>query len=37
MLMTPLESPLTRVDEDLRREALELFNMVGTFYSPAWL
>lgn len=28
MLMAPLESPLTRVEDDLRREALELFNMV---------
>ena len=28
MLMAPLESPLTRLEEDLRKEALELFNMV---------
>lgn len=29
MLMAPLESPLTRVEDDLKREALELFIMVG--------
>lgn len=28
MLMAPLESSLTRVEDDLRGEALELFNMV---------
>lgn len=28
MLMAPLEFPLTKVEDDLRREALELFNMV---------
>lgn len=28
MLMVPLELPLTKVEDDLKREALELFNMV---------
>jgi len=29
MLTAPLESPLTRVEEDLRGEAVALFVMVG--------
>lgn len=33
MLMAPLESPLTRIEDDLTREALELFIMV-TFLKP---
>ncbi|KAK2833709.1 hypothetical protein Q5P01_017598 [Channa striata] len=37
MLMAPLESPLTRVEEDLRREALELFNMVLRFMGDPHL
>lgn len=27
--MAPLESPLTRLEDDLTKEALGLFNMVG--------
>ncbi|XP_026210607.1 unconventional myosin-XV [Anabas testudineus] len=37
MLMAPLESPLTRLEEDLRREALELFNMVLRFMGDPHL
>ncbi|XP_040927699.1 unconventional myosin-XV [Betta splendens] len=37
MLMAPLESPLTRVEEDLRKEALELFNMVLRFMGDPHL
>uniref|UniRef100_UPI003AABF6A0 unconventional myosin-XV-like n=1 Tax=Centroberyx gerrardi TaxID=166262 RepID=UPI003AABF6A0 len=37
MLMAPLESPLTRVDEDLRVEALELFIMVLRFMGDPHL
>ncbi|KAM6966388.1 LOW QUALITY PROTEIN: unconventional myosin-XV [Tautogolabrus adspersus] len=37
MLMAPLESPLTRVEEDLRGEALELFNMVLRFMGDPHL
>ncbi|KAM4531771.1 unconventional myosin-XV-like [Odontesthes bonariensis] len=37
MLMAPLESPLTRLEEDLRKEALELFNMVLRFMGDPHL
>ncbi|XP_070778848.1 unconventional myosin-XV [Enoplosus armatus] len=37
MLMAPLESPLTRVEEDLRGEALELFIMVLRFMGDPHL
>ncbi|XP_041673445.1 unconventional myosin-XV [Cheilinus undulatus] len=37
MLMAPLELPLTRVEEDLRAEALELFNMVLRFMGDPHL
>ncbi|KAF7669609.1 hypothetical protein LDENG_00170630 [Lucifuga dentata] len=37
MLMAPLESPLTRVDEDLKAEALELFIMVLRFMGDPHL
>ncbi|XP_071375027.1 unconventional myosin-XV [Centroberyx affinis] len=37
MLMAPLESPLTRIDEDLRVEALELFIMVLRFMGDPHL
>ncbi|XP_042360382.1 unconventional myosin-XV [Plectropomus leopardus] len=37
MLMSPLESPLTRIDEDLRGEALELFIMVLRFMGDPHL
>ncbi|KAM9393773.1 unconventional myosin-XV-like [Pholidichthys leucotaenia] len=37
MLMTSLESSLTRVEEDLKREALELFNMVLRFMGDPHL
>lgn len=33
MLMAPLKSPLTQVEDDLRSAALELFNMVDIFLS----
>lgn len=31
--MAPLESPLTRVEEDLRGEAVELFIMVDSIFT----
>uniref|UniRef100_A0A3B3ULS8 Myosin XVA n=1 Tax=Poecilia latipinna TaxID=48699 RepID=A0A3B3ULS8_9TELE len=37
MLMVPLEFPLTKVEDDLRREALELFNMVLRFMGDPHL
>ncbi|KAM8723613.1 unconventional myosin-XV [Acanthopagrus schlegelii] len=37
MLMAPLESPLTRVEDDLRGEALELFIMVLRFMGDPHL
>uniref|UniRef100_A0A672YL69 Myosin XVAa n=1 Tax=Sphaeramia orbicularis TaxID=375764 RepID=A0A672YL69_9TELE len=37
MLMAPLESPLTRVEEDLKAEALELFIMVLRFMGDPHL
>ncbi|XP_077940214.1 unconventional myosin-XV isoform X2 [Gasterosteus aculeatus] len=37
MLMAPLESPLTRVEEDLRGEAVELFIMVLRFMGDPHL
>ncbi|XP_054861298.1 unconventional myosin-XV [Amphiprion ocellaris] len=37
MLMAPLESPLTRVEEDLKGEALELFIMVLRFMGDPHL
>ncbi|XP_032393727.1 unconventional myosin-XV [Etheostoma spectabile] len=37
MLSAPLESPLTRVEEDLRREALELFILVLRFMGDPHL
>ncbi|XP_076739676.1 unconventional myosin-XV [Maylandia zebra] len=37
MLMAPLESSLTRVEDDLRGEALELFNMVLRFMGDPHL
>ncbi|XP_068434504.1 unconventional myosin-XV [Clinocottus analis] len=37
MLMAPLESPLTRVEEDLRGEAVQLFNMVLRFMGDPHL
>ncbi|XP_038136248.1 unconventional myosin-XV [Cyprinodon tularosa] len=37
MLMAPLESPLTKVEDDLKREALELFNMVLRFMGDPHL
>ncbi|XP_026180323.1 unconventional myosin-XV [Mastacembelus armatus] len=37
MLMAPLESPLTRVEEDLRREALMVFIMVLRFMGDPHL
>ncbi|XP_038551772.1 unconventional myosin-XV [Micropterus salmoides] len=37
MLMAPLESPLTRLEEDLRGEALELFIMVLRFMGDPHL
>ncbi|XP_062295315.1 unconventional myosin-XV [Scomber scombrus] len=37
MLMAPLESPLTRVEEDLREEAVELFIMVLRFMGDPHL
>ncbi|XP_028311141.1 unconventional myosin-XV isoform X2 [Gouania willdenowi] len=37
MLTSPLESPLTRLDEDQRAEALELFNMVLRFMGDPYL
>ncbi|KAM9745591.1 unconventional myosin-XV isoform 1-T1 [Menidia menidia] len=37
MLMAPLESPLTRVEENLQKEALELFNMVLRFMGDPHL
>lgn len=33
MLMAPLKSPLTQVEDDLRSAALELFNMVDILFS----
>lgn len=29
MLTEPLKSPLTRLEDDLSKEALDIFNMVG--------
>ncbi|XP_029363926.1 unconventional myosin-XV [Echeneis naucrates] len=37
MLMAPLESPMTRVEEDLRGEALELFSMILRFMGDPHL
>uniref|UniRef100_M3ZGT3 Myosin XVA n=1 Tax=Xiphophorus maculatus TaxID=8083 RepID=M3ZGT3_XIPMA len=37
MLMVPLELPLTKVEDDLKREALELFNMVLRFMGDPHL
>ncbi|XP_076608369.1 unconventional myosin-XV [Chaetodon auriga] len=37
MLMAPVESPLTRIEEDLTREALELFIMVLRFMGDPHL
>ncbi|KAE8282979.1 Unconventional myosin-XV Unconventional myosin-15 [Larimichthys crocea] len=37
MLMAPLESPLTRLEEDLKGEALQLFNMVLRFMGDPHL
>ncbi|XP_067334406.1 unconventional myosin-XV isoform X2 [Channa argus] len=37
MLMAPLVSPLTRIEEDLKKEALELFNMVLRFMGDPHL
>ncbi|XP_068193571.1 unconventional myosin-XV [Antennarius striatus] len=37
MLLAPLESPLTRIDDDLSREALEIFNMVLRFMGDPHL
>ncbi|XP_029914219.1 unconventional myosin-XV [Myripristis murdjan] len=37
LLMAPLESPLTRIDEDLKGEALELFIMVLKFMGDPHL
>nr|XP_061804993.1 unconventional myosin-XV-like [Nerophis lumbriciformis] len=37
MLMTPLEAPLTCIEEDLKGEALELFNMVLRFMGDPHL
>lgn len=33
MLMAPLKSPLTQVEDDLRSAALELFNMVDILFN----
>ncbi|XP_041868353.1 unconventional myosin-XV [Melanotaenia boesemani] len=37
LLMAPLESPLTRLEEDLHKEAVDLFNMVLRFMGDPHL